>query len=552
MIFSLKFFYVGSIPLAYLLNNQDMIARAKKYVDAIVNNQRESGWICPCPEEKIPTYDGWAILLITKVLVVYYECSGDERIPSVVYKTMKNYYDLLSSGVKKLFYWDKSRWFEGFIALNFLYKRYKEQWIKDLAKIFKEQGLDYLTVADKWKTPLHQWEHARHIVNIAMMLKSEALSFELLGEDYKDIAETLYTILKEYNGTAVGTFTGDECLAGLSPIQGTELCAVVEQMYSYEQLLAYTGDVKWKERLELVAFNALPATLSDDMWTHQYDQLSNQISTEKFHHNPIFTTNSIEAHLFGLEPNYGCCTANFNQGWPKFALSCFMYNDNTIYSAIPIPSRLKTKDIDITLKTNYPFDNNFEYLVKTKKDIKLKVNIPSFAKNLTINGNTTPYTEEIVFDIKKNQKTVITITYETLPTLVDRPHNLKCVKCGSLVFSVPIKYEKRMIEYVLANVERKFPYCDYEFIPKSTWNYALSSPFFEVEMGKISKVPFSSTNPAVTIKAKVKTIPWGLEDGHHNLCAKTPKCRIPTSKEKTIKLYPYGSSKLRITELPLI
>ena len=139
-----------------------------------------------------------------------------------------------------------------------------------------------------------------------------------------------------------------------------------------------------------------------------------------------------------------------------------------------------------------------------------------------------------------------------MPTLVDRPNNLKSVKCGSLVFSVPIKYEKRMIEYTLAGVERKFPYCDYEYIPKSTWNYALSSPFFEIERHKVSSTPFSSTKPAVTIKAKVKNIPWGLEDGYHNLCAKVPKCLTPTSKEKTIKLYPYGSSKLRITELPLI
>ncbi len=542
----------GFIPLAYLLKNEDMIARAKKYINAIISNQRESGWICPCTDDFIPHYDSWAVQLISKVLVVYYECSGDERIPEIVYKIMKNYYDLLSSGSKVLFYWDKARWFESFISLNFLYKRYNEEWIKDLATILKKQGLDYSLLTDKWKTPYHDWEHSRHIVNIAMMLKYEAVSCDLLGEDYQDIAEKLHTILKEYNGTAVGTFTGDECLAGLSPINGTELCAVAEQMYSYEWILAYSGDDKWRERLEMLAFNALPATLSDDMWTHQYDQMSNQIACQKLGLNPHFTTNNIEAHLFGLEPNYGCCTANFNQAWPKFALSSFMYNDNTVFSAIPIPSRLKTKDIDITLKTNYPFDNNFEYIVKTKKDIKLKVNIPSFAKNLVVNGNPTTYSEELIFDITKNQKTVITLSYNVLPTLVDRPHDLKCVKCGSLVFSVPIKYEKVAIEYVKDGVERKFPYCDYEFIPKSDWNYALSSPFFEVERHKISSTPFSSTKPAVTIKAKVKNIPWGLEDGFLSVCAKIPKCRIPISKEKTIKLYPYGSSKLRITELPLI
>ena len=45
-----------------------------------------------------------------------------------------------------------------------------------------------------------------------------------------------------------GVFTGDECLSGVSPIQGAELCSVVELMYSYEHLYACTGDKKWAER----------------------------------------------------------------------------------------------------------------------------------------------------------------------------------------------------------------------------------------------------------------------------------------------------------------
>ena len=93
----------GFVPLAYLLEDEDKIARAKKYIDAIISFQKESGWICPCAEEAIPTYDSWAVQLISKVLVVYYECSRDERIPDVLYRVMKNYHDLLSSGTITLF-----------------------------------------------------------------------------------------------------------------------------------------------------------------------------------------------------------------------------------------------------------------------------------------------------------------------------------------------------------------------------------------------------------------------------------------------------------------
>lgn len=73
----------GFIPLAYLLENDDMIGRAKKYMDAIIGYQQEDGWICPCKREDRKTYDTWAVQLISKTLTVYYDCSGDERVPTV-------------------------------------------------------------------------------------------------------------------------------------------------------------------------------------------------------------------------------------------------------------------------------------------------------------------------------------------------------------------------------------------------------------------------------------------------------------------------------------
>ena len=541
----------GFIPLAYLLENEDMIARAKKYIDAILSYQKESGWICPCAEEEIPTYDSWAVQLISKVLVVYYECSRDERIPDVLYRVMKNYYDLLSSGTITLFKWGKYRWFEAFIAIDFLKARYGEEWITDLARIMKDQGADYSKMTHLWKCPLDKWTYDTHIVNLGMMLKYEAVSHDHLGEEYTDVAEELESVLRTYNGTPVGLFTGDECLSGLSPIQGTELCAVAEQMYSYEHLFAATGDFKWAERLEVLAFNALPATISDDMWAHQYVQLSNQIACIRFPGKPIFGTNGREAHLFGLEPNYGCCTANFNQAWPKFALSAFMHKDGEVISVVPVPSSLKTDKYSVELKTNYPFENSFAYSVEAKEDFKLLVRIPSFAKNLKVDGNCA-YGSLLVLPVKAGENKTFTVTFETAPEFFLRPHNLHSVRCGSLVFSLPIAYEKKMYEYEKNMVERKFPYCDYEYIPKSAWNYAFSSLELKLNAKSISDIPFSSENPPVTLTAKMKQIHWGLAERHENVCAKVPESRTPISDECEIELYPYGCAKLRMTEMPII
>ena len=540
----------GFVPLAYLLENQDLIERAKKYIDAIIAQQKPNGWICPCADDKIAKYDTWAVLLITKVLTVYYECSKDERIPDVIYKTMKNFYELLSNGTIQLIKWGAYRWYEGFIAISFLYERYQEDWLLKLAKILKEQGKDYAMVTENWKRPLNKWSYDTHIVNLVMMLKSEAVSNDLLGEEYSDKAEFFYEILDKYNGTAVGLFTGDECLSGISPIQGTELCAVVELMYSYEHLFAYTGDAKWAERLEQVAFNALSAAISDDMWTHQYVQMSNQISCERFPGKSLFRTNNEEAHLFGLEPHFGCCTSNFNQGWPKLALSTFLYSGDTVISAVPIPATLNTEDVKISLQTDYPFKNQFRYTIDAKKDMKFLVRIPTFAKKLEVDGGMVENRGELVFHITKDEKREINICFETSPEFVDRPHDLKAVKCGSLIFSLPIQYEKKMYEYVKDGVERKFPYCDYEYIGNSDWNYGYCSDKFKVVSHTVSETPFSSKNPPVVIKAKMKKIDWGLEEGYETVCSKVPESRKPIGQEETVMLYPYGCAKLRMTEMP--
>lgn len=541
----------GFIVLAYLLDDEDLKQRAKKYIDAILSFQKESGWICPCSESEIKKYDTWAVQLISKVLVVYYESTGDERIPDALYRAIKNYYDLLKNKKIKLFNWSKYRWFEAFFAINMLYDMYHEEWLIDLANILKKQGADYAKSIKRWKKPKSKWRYDTHIVNIAMMLKQEAVVSSILGDEYDGRADALWDILNKYNGTPVGTFTGDECLSGLSPIQGTELCSVAEIMLSYELLYAHSGNEKWAELLELASFNAFLATVSDDMWSHQYDQMSNQIACQKME-KPIFRTNNGESHLFGLEPNFGCCTANFNQALPKLALATYMTNGDEITNAITIPSTYEKDGIKITLKTDYPFNNELHYHIECDKRFVFKIRIPSFAKNLKLNGKSKNNKGFIEMHLVENSNIDLYVSFDIEPTIIDRPNGLKSVKYGALIFSVPIEYEAKMIEYTKDNVQRKYPYCDYEYIPKSNWQYALSSTSFSVDFRGVGEVPFSSVEPSIVLGAKVQSINWGYEKGYKNVCAKVPNSLKAMGDVKDIMLYPYASSKLRITELPLI
>ena len=429
----------------------------------------------------------------------------------------------------------------------------------ELAVQLKVQGIDYEALFRHWPyakpEPKGRWNYLTHVVNLSMAIKSEALYLSFMGNESSGSGRANLEILLRDHGMPIGHFTGDECLAGKSPLQGTELCGVVEAMYSYEWLLALSGDDYWADRLEMLAFNALPATTSADMWTHQYDQMTNQVQCAKLE-TSHFLTNGEEAHLFGLEPNYGCCTANFGQGWPKFALSGLFREKDCIALGAIIPCKLSTsvKGIPVSIEviTNYPFEDSYRVIVSAEKptEISLSLRIPGSATGAWVNGeklpeNTTRRTITQVFENKAEIKVEMNFPAE----LLRHDEGLHFLCRGNVVFSLPIKsrWEKR--EYIRNEVERKFPYCDYELYPESPWNYSFLGSKFSYRQNEISNTFFDPAHAPVSIRARMAPITWPLQDG---VVASLPTDLSPTGEETELDLVPYGCTDLRMTVMPLI
>ena len=545
----------GFIPLAYLLDNDDMKARAEKYVEAIIKRQKPSGWICPCDEDKIKTYDLWAVFLIGKVLALYHSYTKKRSVFNALYRAMRNLYDILKSGRAKLFAWAKFRWFECFVPIKYIYDKKREPWLLELAEMVRSQGADYGEFEEIWKTPMNVWRLDTHIVNVCMELKSEAVCLSLFGKS--DIsAEKRYRLLKKYNGTAVETFTGDECLSGVRNNQGTELCAVNELLYSYEWLYLATGNTVWLDRLEKIAFNALPATFSTDMWTHQYVQMVNQISAKKFGGKSYFRTNGPDAHIFGLEPHYGCCTSNGAQGYPKLASSIFARGRGAIVCALMLPATLSTRafgtNVRVNIDTEYPFRHKATYTVEVDRPakFKLKIRIPSFAKRVTVNGVDATADKYVTLDKVWQGTEKVELELFDTPHFVTRPHALKVAEWGPLVFALPIKARWEAIEYEKNGVERRAPYCDYNLHTESEWSFGFADESLALSFADGDEYPFSETAPRVTLTANLSKINWGLEDGYTDVANHIPKSREALSAPEKLTLVPYGSAKLRMTEMP--
>ena len=555
----------GFVPLAYTLDDPHLKERAQHYVEYIMDHQQEDGWLGPKPE-KSERADIWSIFLALKMLVQYYEATQDSRVIEVVEKSLRGIDRHIDTA--PLFDWAQFRWFEVLIPLHWLYEKRGGEWLLQLTIKLHAQGFDWGAFFEDWPmteaTEMKRWNFMSHVVNNAMALKGHGLWYRQSGKESDRTA--VYAMIEQldrYHGMVTGVFTGDECLAGNSPIQGTELCAVVEYMYSLEMLLSFLGDPAFGDRLEKIAFNALPATFSPDMWTHQYVQQVNQVECSIKENRP-WNTNDPDANIFGLEPHYGCCTANLSQGWPKFTAHLWMqYQDEGLVAMTYAPSVLTT-DIDgvrveARMETEYPFRDTIHIAISCDSSVRfpLLLRIPEWTDGATIqlasDAPQHPRSGSFYHILREwPQGTIdITLHFPMQPSVVQRPRNAIAIQRGPLVYALKIGEEWKRINE--DKPHRELPHADYEVYPKTAWNYGLDAKELEKRLEftehPLGEIPFSPDGAPISCSVKGQRLSkWRIENGSAQEVPEPPAPYAGPKEELT--LIPFGCSNLRITEFP--
>ena len=566
----------GAIPLAWLLDDDALKTRITKHVTYVLDHQRDDGWYAPYPADAVSKrYDLWAILLVNKVLAQYHDATGDPRALAAVAKSLR----AMSQGLERtpLYDWGRFRWYEGLVPIFYVYERQPEPWLLDLARTLRSQGVDFQAMfrTDDLMVPTPRrglWKWTKHVVNTAMATKASALSWRLDQRPSDRAWSTgMIDFLDHHHGQVTGMFSGDECLAGRNPLQGTELCAVVEFMYSLETLFSTFGNPMFGDRLERVAFNALPAAISPDMWSHQYDQQVNQVQCTI---NPEFgwSTNGPESNLFGLEPNYGCCTSNMHQGWPKLAAHLWMRApDDGLVLAAYAPNRIRCAvrgvNVDAVLETDYPFREAATLTVSPDHPVRfaLQLRVPAWADGAVVRIGSDvsqpmqPGTMHLI-DREWSGKTELSIRLPMTPRVTARYNDAVAVERGPLVYS--LKLGERWTRVNAEKPHRELPHGDFEVRPTTPWNYGLIGTadgiaglrFAEQPIGER---PFSPDGAGMSATARARRLPdWKIEHGWAGERSSSdrswadPGRKATPQPEETITLIPYGCTNIRITEFP--
>ena len=130
------YFLDGLVPLAWLLDDDRLKAKAQRFIDWTIEHQAASGMIGPASND-----DWWPRIVMLKVLTQYEELAGDPRVIPLMDRYFQ--FQLKELPGRPLRDWGKFRWQDEVLSVIWLYRRTGAPYLLDLARLLREQGYDW-------------------------------------------------------------------------------------------------------------------------------------------------------------------------------------------------------------------------------------------------------------------------------------------------------------------------------------------------------------------------------------------------------------------------
>ena len=408
--------------------------------------------------------------------------------------------------------------------------------------------------------------HPKHAVNVAQALKAPLIYWQRshLPAD-RDSFHAALDHLAADHGTTFGINTGTEFLSGRSTVEGVELCAIAEKMLGLETAMRILGDAAVGDELELLAFNALPAALSNSLRQHVYYTLANNVSARM--------------GLVGYEIDYAdartpaprsgcpCCCYNLHMAWPKLVQNSWAATSTSGLAALTyIPSEVSAQIANgsqarIVCETKYPFEESISLTVHVSDTVQfpLHLRIPMWCTtpNVLVNGERhveTRASRFAVIDRQWSSGDKVELSFTMPLSTLRTANNSISVQRGPLVYALAMREDWNVIEK-----GSKPGFESYDVTSTTAWNFALAidegdpAASIEVVRSPVHDNPFETGNASPSLKVKARKIDtWKLRDD--GLIPLDPPVSPVKSEQptETINLVPFGSQMLRIANFPVL
>ncbi len=561
----LPYWLKGFGDLGYSLDDPRIIQEARRWIEPAFSSQREDGYFGPRKNAtqsghvKAGKPDVWPNMVMLNALQSYYEYSGDDR----VLKLMTKYFRWQLSVPDEDFllpFWQQQRASDNLASVYWLYNRTGESWLLDLGEKIHRRMAD-------WTSGVASW----HGVNIAQCFRAPGVYFQQ-AKDPKLLAATernLQTVMDLYGQVPGGLFGADEnCRPGYDdPRQAAETCTMVEMMLSDEMLLAITGESKWADHCEEVAFNSLPASMTADLKALRYLTAPNMPLSDRRDKSPGIQNGGA---MFLFDPrSHRCCQHNVSHGWPYFTEHLWMATaGNGLAAVIYAPCEVRAKvadgaEVSIVETTDYPFGDTIEFKLTMSRPARfpLLLRVPAWCSKpmVMLNGSELQVAARpsvyLAIDRLWNNGDQLTLTLPMHVTVTRWAKN----KNSASVSRGPLTYSLKIGEKIVrVGGTDKWPAV--EIHPTTPWNYGLvldeknPAGSFEVhsKSGPLPAQPFAWDVAPIELVARARRIPsWKLDA--KGLVATLGPSPVKTSEPiETVTLIPMGCARLRIAAFPVI
>jgi Concanavalin A-like lectin/glucanases superfamily/Beta-L-arabinofuranosidase, GH127 middle domain/Beta-L-arabinofuranosidase, GH127 catalytic domain/3-keto-disaccharide hydrolase/Putative Ig domain len=550
----------GLIALAYTLNDAGLKQTAQKWMDWLLNNQGPDGYIGPKSNN-----DWWPRIVATYALKDFYEATADPRVSTV----LSNYfhYMLANLPARPLNDWAKARAGDEMAVALWLYNRNGDTNLLTLVNLLHQQAYDWPGIFTSNNFVLYGTDfQPKHNVNVEEALKMPAVFYQLSQQssDRNSVSLGIDNLMRE-NALSFGINSGTEFLAGDSSIQGVEFCAIVEAMLSLETVVRITGDPLLADRLETIAFNAMPAATANNIKGLQYYTLANNVIAIDGGHG--FNEDYDNATLPGPDSGYPCCRFNFQMGWPKFVQNSWAATADgglavIAYAPTVVNTMRRGQQVQITEDTSYPFEEQvrLDVCLSNAVNFPLVLRIPGWCSNatVTVNGQIqsgiTPASFYRIQRTWTNGDQVVVNLPMPIQTLAG-PSRAVAINRGPVVYSLKIgeQWTVRTPDPLGLGFD--------EFQVQSTtpWNYALqlnpTNPAASLTFTNFATPtnPFDPAEPSVELMAQARQLPdWTI--GWRGTHAFEPPVSPVASTDPLVNvtLVPFGSQHMRISWLPYL
>ena len=556
----------GFGDLAYVLEDPAMIAEARTWIDEALGSQQSDGYFGPPDNKK--NLDLWPNMLMLFVLQSYYEYSGDQRVLPFLSRYFGYELDLPAGNLLPGS-WQKLRGGDNLESVYWLYNRTGKKFLLDLGRKLFERTSD-------WTSPILTPEREKtertssfyHGVNISMGFRQPGVYFQQSKDrKYLDAVERNFKqIMDEFGQQPGGMFGADENIrpGATDPRQGAETCSIVEFMYSNESILKITGEPRYAERCEEIAFNSLPAAVMPDLKGLHYLTAPNLISCDSSAEHDFQNGGT----LVSYDPwSYRCCQHNFAFGWPYFSEHQWMATqDEGLAAVLFAPSQVKAKvglgeEVRIAEDTAYPFGDFIDFTVWTSKPVEfpLYLRIPEWCAKAKVFLNE----DDLKAAAPASSYVGLKRTWKNRDRVrLELPQEIEVKTWPKIGGSVSVRRGPLWYSLKIGEQVKRYGGTDawpaYEILPTTPWNYGLAvnpaDPDASISLVRQTTPayqPFTADAAPIILKARAKRVPDWKEE--RRMVGKVPPSPMKTSAPmEDITLIPLGCARLRISVFPIL